>query len=130
MEILRAIEQSAHLHTTPNDDVGHGVPDFWKAFQLLSDLHMDNSPIQASLWPNPSDGRCTIHFQHGNASDVSYEVYDAIGRRLYENRGTYASGSQGLLRLDGRSMDWKAGVYYVHLEVGDRHAVLPWVIDP
>jgi hypothetical protein len=61
---------------------------------------------------------------------VSYEVYDAVGRRLYESSGTYASAGQGLLRLDSRTMGWRPGVYYVHLEVGDRHSVLPWVIDP
>ena len=130
MEILRAIEQSAHLHVTPNDDVGYGVPDFWKAYQFLAGLHMDDSPIQASLWPNPSQGQCTIQFQHGDAAHVSYEVYDAVGRRLYERSGTYASAGQGLLRLDSRTMGWSPGVYYVHLEVGDRHSVLPWVIDP
>ena len=35
MKIFRAIEESAHLYTMPNDDYGYGIPNFEQAFQLL-----------------------------------------------------------------------------------------------
>src|SRR5690606_30934093 len=35
MEIFYAIEQSAHLYHNPNNAMGYGIPDFWKAFLIL-----------------------------------------------------------------------------------------------
>ncbi len=41
MDILHAVEQSAHLYTTPDYAMGYGIPDFFKAYTLLDSLFPD-----------------------------------------------------------------------------------------
>lgn len=127
MQILRAIEQSAHLYRTPNDDLGNGIPDFWRAFELLSGIDGDASELNATLWPNPSSGQCTVECSNWEADQLEWQVYDAVGRLIVSDRQTLAQQGQAIvtLRLDAV----QDGLYFVHLKAGDRHTILPWCIS-
>lgn len=127
MQIMRAIEQSAHLHASPNDDLGYGIPDFWKAYTLLSGLDGDGSALNATLWPNPSTGQCRVAFSNWDAAQVEWQVFDAVGRLVVSDQGAFALDGQGVLNIQLPTV--QEGVYFVHLRAGDRHAVLPWCIS-
>lgn len=51
MEIFNAIEKSAHLYSTPNDDYGFGIPNFYLAYlSLLNEQIVENEIV---VFPNP-----------------------------------------------------------------------------
>lgn len=81
MDIFNAIEESASLYSSPNDSMGHGIPDFWKAFVSLSN-QIYNQPNERSVlvFPQPSDGRFEIRIE-GNFPDTNNYHY------LYDNSG-------------------------------------------
>ncbi|MEN9640486.1 MAG: hypothetical protein RLZZ262_2355 [Bacteroidota bacterium] len=127
MQILRAIEHSSHLYRTPNDDLGYGIPDFWRAYEILSGISGDASGLDATLWPNPSSGQCTIECNNWDAAHIEWQVLDAVGRLVVSDKETLAQSGQAIIRL--KLDEVQDGVYFVHLMSGDRHSVLPWCIS-
>jgi subtilisin family serine protease len=126
-ELMQVIQRSAHLSERPNAEVGYGVPDFWKAYEMLSGLYRDESRLLANIWPNPSHGSATIHLVNERASEVECTLYDATGRKIDYSQGSLQSGSDGLFNWQA-PVNLGAGLYYFHLKAGDRHTVLPWVM--
>lgn len=86
-DIFRAIEASAHLYDTPDFDYGHGIPDFKKAFDILSNK-LKPQPIDQNLirdfmlYPNPSSGKFTIEFTELDSSEVSIKIFDYMGQEI------------------------------------------------
>ena len=84
MDIFNAIEESASLYATPNDSMGYGIPDFWKAFVNLSN-HIYSQPNEHSVlvFPQPSDGQFEIRVE-GNFPDANnyHYLYDSSGRSV------------------------------------------------
>lgn len=80
MEIFRAIEKSASCYAHPNDSLGYGIPDFWKAHLLL--LSSDSLPnIQIKrVFPNPASDFITV--QSTGAPIREARICDLSGRRL------------------------------------------------
>jgi serine protease AprX len=126
-ELMQVIQMSAHQAHHPNAEVGYGVPDFWKAYEMLASLHRDDSRLHANIWPNPSSGNATILLMNEQASEVECTLYDTTGRRIDYSEGALQSGSNGLFNWQAPA-HLAAGLYYFHLHAGDRHSVLPWVL--
>jgi subtilisin family serine protease len=84
MDIFNAIEESASLYSTPNDSMGYGIPDFWKAFVNLSN-HIYSQPNEHSVlvFPQPSDGQFEIRVE-GKFPDTNnyHYLYDSSGRSV------------------------------------------------
>jgi len=84
MEIFNAIEESASLYSTPNDSMGHGIPDFWKAFVRLSnEIYSQPNEHSVLVFPQPSDGQFEIRVEGSfpNTSNYHY-LYDSSGRSV------------------------------------------------
>lgn len=64
MEIIQAIEQSASQHDSPDDFIGYGIPDFYKAFLILKGVNTD-------------------YFVEDELIGLSYFFNDYINLRLY-----------------------------------------------
>jgi serine protease AprX len=127
-QIKRAIEKSAHLAYSPNDDLGFGIPNFWSAYKSLANMPLDQSKLDATLWPNPSTGSCFVQFQNPSASSASFQIFDALGHRIWQSTGALSIGAQGLIALDLTPGFLQAGCYFLHVEAGDRHTILPWIV--
>ena len=84
MDIFNAIEQSASLYSTPNDSMGYGIPDFWKAFVNLSNqIYSQPNEHSVLVFPQPSDGQFEIRAE-GNFPDTNnyHYLYDSSGRSV------------------------------------------------
>lgn len=88
-EIRLAIIQSAHLFTAPNDSMGHGIPDFKRAFELLAPqgaatMELSTGPLL--IFPNPSaDGvvRWQWHAEHSETSAPNrWVLYSLDGKQV------------------------------------------------
>lgn len=81
-QIKTAIEQSASQYQTPDKRVGYGIPDFKKAYQLLSSPnYVSNSKLESEiiLFPNPINDYLVI--QNKSITPIqSVEVFNQVGQ--------------------------------------------------
>lgn len=98
MQIAQAIKQSASQYDDPDDFLGHGIPDFVLANNILTVISgPDNAQGYFEIYPNPFTGTFTLDVSSlenpGNidGKDCRIEISDVSGRRI---------GSQ-LLNLEG-----------------------------
>lgn len=113
MEIIDAIERSAHLYNNPNDSLGYGIPDFGKAhLYLLNKFAAQTNGIL--IYPNPSAGM--IRFEVEGITSEIVRLYDTQGRILADLPCVYIDSSRGIGTLDLRGLGLAAGVYYLQFE--------------
>ena len=117
MEIIDAIERSAHLYTNPNDSLGYGIPDFGKAHLfLLNKFAAQSNGIL--IYPNPSAG--LIRFEVEGITSEIVRIYDTQGRILADLPCVYIDSSRGIGTLDLRTLGLTAGIYYLQFEQDHR----------
>ncbi len=118
MEIFRAIEQSASLYANPNDSLGHGIPDMWRAFQLLQNGQGEGQgQLTIYAYPNPTSNQVKVQW-NGVVNDQSfYYVSDAQGKEVLKgNSWCYVAEKQyNELVLD--MSNWSDGMYYFRLQM-------------
>lgn len=71
--------------------------------------------VNFNIYPNPSNGLFTVEMAKVN-NDVTVEVYDVIGRKVYN-----ATITETLTNIDLSGV--KAGIYYVSVNSGDNKEV-------
>jgi serine protease AprX len=91
MEIFKAIEESASLYSAPNDSMGHGIPDFWKAFVRLSnDIYRQPNERSVLVFPQPSDGQFEVRVEGNFPNTNNYHyLYDSSGRSVKYYKWNY-----------------------------------------
>ena len=98
-DIRHALIQSASLHAAPNDSMGYGIPDLWKAHTLLggwdgmaADAMFDERHIEA--FPNPiaCDGTLKWILDDFNNAEfqeqetIHWELVDALGAKVAQGQ--------------------------------------------
>lgn len=119
MEIIRAIEQSAHLYPFPDNLMGYGIPDFKLAYEILS---LTESPPQDNLkllkiYPNPFKNGLNISFYSKNSADVTVSLYNLVGRKIndYSIHAGENSFNRVLFKINGVL---RPGFYFLELTDG------------
>lgn len=119
--IRTAIEQSAHVYTTPGVQLGYGVPDFRKAFDLLN---VDAPKLPESDWlvvgPNPFVGRVSIRIQQQRKDVLEVVLVDALGKVVTEHSYNVYEGMQ-VLQLDIPEVS--SGIYYLKAKTESNESV-------
>ncbi len=93
MEIIAAIEQSAHKYEDPDSLFGFGIPDFEEAHQLLGakkEVINDREQLPV-LYPNPSDGAMYIRVFPMNATVLDLAVFNMLEQKIYGETVAVAS---------------------------------------
>ena len=87
MEILRAIEMSSSLSEQPDNDYGYGIPDFWKAHELLSDsIFVNFDDPTAKVWTlNPFAHQMRLFINSEGYQNCQLNIYSIAGK-LIESR--------------------------------------------
>ena len=126
MDIFNAIEQSASLYSTPNDSMGYGIPDFWKAFVNLSNqIYSQPNEHSVLVFPQPSDGQFEIRVE-GNLPDTNnyHYLYDSSGRSVKYYKWDYNySEPWAIYHLDLTTQP--VGQYYFVIESSQGIQVVP-----
>lgn len=84
MEVLRAIEKSAHRFDNPTDKLGYGIPDFAKAQLLLqeyepTDLYSDEV---LGLFPNPFIDRLNGSYFSSIEQQLEFRLVNMAGQTM------------------------------------------------
>lgn len=113
MEIIKAIEQSAHLYYNPNDQLGFGIPNFEKAFEILS-ITEANEEQGLRIYPNPVNDELNIFFLNQD-KHIPYQlvVSDMSGRVWFEKAAKENTAEQAL-----RVSELPSGVYAIFVQQG------------
>jgi subtilisin family serine protease len=126
MDIFNAIEESASLYSTPNDSMGHGIPDFWKAFVNLSNqIYSQPNENSVLVFPQPSYGQFEVRVE-GNFPDKNnyHYLYDSSGRSVkYYKWDFYYSEPWAIYHLDLTTHP--VGQYYFVIESSTGIQVVP-----
>lgn len=113
-ELIENILRSATQYEKPDNLLGYGIPDFFKALygEILS--VEEEESIEWKVYPNPlAMDEITIHFGTGLSS--TFELIDLTGKALIQNELTRVdSKSPYRVRLDGI----KPGLYLIQMREG------------
>ena len=104
MEIIKIIEQSASNYDNPNNDIGYGLPDYFKALQLANNRYKAvaslNQQFPAKVnkaigvaYPNPTNGsELYLFYQSPRYEVIQLALYDSAGRLISQQEHTVLEG--------------------------------------
>lgn len=118
-EIRGAIIESADRYDNPDDAYGYGIPNFWRAHQLLGGNILDDvmsSGGELLVFPNPSsysDGLLRVVYNTAgslsSSSDLSWRLIDASGRLVKDGQVARSKSSLVTFHIDVQAL--AAGSY-------------------
>ena len=79
MEIFRAIEQSAHLFYAPEDQYGYGIPNFYRAYEILK-LAENRATQNLIIFPNPVIDFLNVYFLAESKGAYQFLISDMQGK--------------------------------------------------
>lgn len=114
MEIFNAIEESSDRFTSPDDDFGHGIPNFGLAYFLITgddDLSLNQSRLK--VYPNPTMG--LIYTEVIPGKHIEIIVTDLSGKVIYTSKNLPQNNNQ----IEVDFTNFKNGMYLlqVHSEL-------------
>lgn len=113
MEIIKAIEQSAHVYHDPDDQLGYGVPNFKLAYDILSlNPEMTNQDY-IGLFPNPVENELNLSFVEDSRKPYQIIISDMSGRVWLKSSLTSTS-TVAKINVE----DLAPGVYQVFVQQG------------
>ncbi len=120
MDIMEAIEMSANQAYEPDDKLGYGIPDFYWAYQLLSDNIINLHSVENFIHNKPVKNELTVQLQMPsyNFNEVKYEIVDSYGKVLAITTKEYLSGQYVLEKMPVE--DLPAGTYCLHIRLNGR----------
>ena len=101
-DIMDAVRRSASHFHQPNDSIGYGIPDFWRAHLLLggNDLTGLQSPAFFNVYPLPFSDALNIELFTGEAKQLTIDLSDASGRAVFSRTIALESRIYQQLRLE------------------------------
>jgi serine protease AprX len=80
MEVLHLIQSVSDSFAHPNYEIGNGVPDFQKAYDLVTDIQDIVKVNDAfSIYPNPARNEIFVSAKNYNGN-LNYSIFDLQGR--------------------------------------------------
>jgi len=113
-ELIQRIEKSSSVFYQPNDSLGYGIPDIWKAHEDLSNWHdrMSEEPV-ILIYPNPCNDQCRIIADNLSFEGYTFELVDITGRACRINQDYLISGNTCIKELDMSNRS--RGMYYLKI---------------
>jgi subtilisin-like proprotein convertase family protein len=124
-------ESSAGTWTlSVTDDAGQdggSIDDFTLELCVLGTLSVVDSVLENgfTIYPNPNTGTFTVQLNTPISNDLSIEVYDINGRRIYEQRMDVTSSLEHEVILQNVA----SGMYLVKVKDGTNQAVKKIIVD-
>lgn len=106
-EIIELIKQSSTLFTTPNEQLGYGIPDFSLAVNnALGKQQFANKEFV--FFPNPMQDKMDISFPNG-FKKANITLYNSIGQKVFSQKISKQNNSIVLNNLN-------SGIYLYKIE--------------
>lgn len=129
LEILDAVERSAHRFTNPDDRYGYGIPDFKKAYQLLyqkRELARVSGNLGAQwlkAYPVPFHTQVQLVLKAPQSGKGTLRLMDLSGRTIEMITGNYLKDQLYLITLPS-SAPLQPGIYLIEYQDGTNRKVL------
>jgi len=90
MEIIRAIEQSAHLFPKYDQYYGYGIPDFKVAYEILdyTNKEVEENFKIVKTYPNPFNKAIVVSYYTKDSIKLLFSLTDLAGRKVIEKEIT------------------------------------------
>lgn len=79
IEIIEIIKQSSHQYTSPDNDLGYGIPDFRNAFLKNSNIAFN----QPKIFPNPFQQEIYIDLLSELDDELLVEIFEYSGKQIF-----------------------------------------------
>jgi subtilisin family serine protease len=113
MEILEFIERSAHMYRNPNNEMGHGIPNFQLADELLQ-YNVTAAPAEPFLlYPNPASSELTVVLDSEAPDRYWVQLINTSGQIMEQVQVRDRSILRFPLPVDAAS-----GLYYIRISDG------------
>lgn len=122
-EIMDAVRRSASHFHEPNDSIGYGIPDFWRAHLLLGgeDLTGLVAPQFFNVYPLPFTTSLNLEFFTGESDLLTIDLFDVMGRAVLSATTPVEPSIYQQLRLeDPRIAALPNGHYTLKASLGGR----------
>ncbi len=93
MEIMDAVQQSAHLYLTPNDTMGHGIPNFGLAYEILKAqepedtvIIEDTTLVTIQVLPNPASDFFSVFIESHLNEFATMQLINLQGEMMYSEK--------------------------------------------
>ncbi|HEY0978351.1 MAG TPA: S8 family serine peptidase, partial [Flavobacteriales bacterium] len=118
--IMDAVRRSASHHNDPNDSIGYGIPDYWRAHLLLGgrDLTGLSTDQVLSAAPVPFTDWMDVEVYAGASASVQLQLFDATGRIVWNNTYGVEPGTFNRVRIEGELARLRSGVYMLDARIG------------
>lgn len=127
LKIKDVIERSASLFETPNDSMGYGVPDFWKAFLMLSqEQNGFNENENILIYPQPSAGIFEVRIKSNVVAPKVY-LFNAAGASIRNIRPYFNQLENEWCRIEVDLSNQAAGTYYLMVHENDEILTTPLI---
>jgi len=127
-EVMDAVRRSASHFDQPNDSIGYGIPDLWRAHLLLGgeDLTGLSTPQILSVQPVPFSDHFEISLYSGPSQRLVLNLWDATGRMVWSaERGIDSETYVRFLVTDGALLNLRSGVYVLRASLGQAELTQP-----
>jgi serine protease AprX len=122
-EVMDAVRRSASHFNTPNDSIGYGIPDFWRAHLLLGgeDLTYLQAPQFFNVYPLPFTDHLNIELYAGEEASVDLEIVDVSGRSVLVRNLSVEPKAFQQVRVDDHGLaTLPNGSYTLRANIGGR----------
>jgi serine protease AprX len=93
-QLRKAIRESAHIASSPNNDIGYGVPDFGKATLSLTEVACICAEKGLVVFPNPFINSISVTINGADSNgDLQWSLYTMQGQRIMSASQPYTTGS-------------------------------------
>ena len=137
-EIRAAIIASAHLSTSPNDSMGHGIPNLQRAFEFLDDdgaatwFNPSQNDPSILVFPNPTTA-WPVRWQYaGNQSPNEWRIVSTNGKLIATGLIDSWITQEGVLQgwVHGPAQLGPGSYLLEWLESGEHVGSSPWIWSP
>jgi hypothetical protein len=124
-EIKEAIEQSAHLRSAPNDSLGYGIPNMWKAFMYLrNDAVEAKGELNARVFPNPCGDFLSLTLEAADAGNAKVDIYDVQGRHVLARQELMGIAEKQYYQSSIPVAALSAGQYFLKVTANGKESVV------
>jgi subtilisin family serine protease len=119
MEIFQIIEKSSSQFATPDNFMGHGIPDFAIAHALLLGVVDDPESEQLiKIYPNPFGDYFSFDFYSTTEQNIFVNMFDASGRQVLSKNIPVQPYSLKEIKLYD-NIGFSNGLYILQIQTND-----------
>lgn len=122
--IMDAIRRSASQFSHPDNDLGYGIPDFWRAHLLLGgrDLTGLSTAEALSVLPTAFTDFLDVELYAGDSNAMELKLYDVLGQLVLGSTVQLEPNTYARVRIENELLTRsRAGVYILDVRLGGSH---------